>query len=196
LNWHWTVADYKQLLKTTGGKERMAAHRAKVGHGPTNAEIAALHRRKTERYGEILAEGGISLRPGVADLITTARARGLAIAVATTTNRPNVDALCRACWQNTAMEFFDVVAAGDEVVTKKPAPDVFLLALQRLGLQPEHALAFEDSRNGLRSARAAGLQVVITPSLYTQDDDFSGAALTVPDLTDPSFATRFDRWLR
>ena len=195
LDWHWTISDYRHLLKTTGGKERMAAHRATLGYGPTDAEIAALHRRKTARYGEILAEGGIALRPGVADLITTARTRGLALAVATTTNRANVDALAMACWDQPAAEIFDVIAAGDDVAAKKPAPDVFLLALQRLALPPEQALAFEDSRNGLISAQSAGLRVVITPSLYTQDEDFTGADLIVPDLADPGFATRFEHWL-
>ncbi len=195
LDWHWTVSDYTQLLKTTGGKERMAAHRAAVGHGPSDAEIAALHRRKTARYGEILAQGGVALRPGVADLIRTARARGLTLAIATTTNRPNVDALAMACWNQPAAQVFDVIAAGDEVAAKKPAPDVFLLALQGLAIPPDQALAFEDSRNGLHSARAAGLRVVVTPSLYTQSEDFSGADLIVPDLTDASFAARFAQWL-
>lgn len=195
LRWNWSQSDYKRLLRTTGGKERMAAHRASLGDGPSDAEIAALHRRKTARFAEILAQGDIALRPGVADLIAFARARGLALAVATTTNRPNVDALTQACWNQPAAQVFDVIAAGDEVAAKKPAPDVFLLALQRLSLPPEQALAFEDSRNGLKSARAAGLRVVVTPSLYTQAEDFSGADLIVPDLTDASFAARFAQWL-
>ena len=131
----------------------------------------------------------------MADLIAFARARGLALAVATTTNRPNVDALTQACWNQPAAQVFDVIAAGDEVAAKKPAPDVCLLALQRLALPPEQALAFEDSRNGLISAQSAGLRVVITPSLYTQDEDFTGADLIVPDLADPGFATRFEQWL-
>jgi beta-phosphoglucomutase-like phosphatase (HAD superfamily) len=104
--------------------------------------------------------------------------------VATTTNGSNVEALCRACWGKAAAEVFDVIAAGDEVAAKKPAPDVFLLALQRLGVAPAAALAFEDSRNGLRSALAAGLRVVVTPSLYTAGDDLTGAHWTVPSLQD------------
>lgn len=175
LDWHWSREDYRILLKVTGGKERMAAHRAAVGHGPEDAVIARLHKEKTERYGAIIAAGGLSLRPGVADLIEAARASGLALAVATTTNRPNVEALARAVWGCPAGEVFDVIAAGDEVAAKKPAPDVFNLALDRLGLPASEALAFEDSRNGVLSARAAGLRVIVTPSLYTAGDDLSEA---------------------
>ena len=118
----------------------------------------------------------------MAELIAAARAAGLKVAVATTTNRPNVDALCRACWGKEAREVFDVIAAGDEVVAKKPAPDVFDLAVKRLGVEPSEALAFEDSRNGVISAQAAGLRVIVTPSRYTAAEDFSMAEWVVADL--------------
>lgn len=66
-------------------------------------------------------------------------------------------ALCAASWGQTAPDVFDVIAAGDEVAAKKPAPDVCHLALERLALSPGRCVAFEDSRNGLQSARAAGI---------------------------------------
>lgn len=183
--WHWSRDDYRLLLKTTGGKERMARHRAEVGFGPSDAEIAALHVEKTARYGEIIASGQVPLRPGVRALIEAARTAGLRLAVATTTNRPNVDALIAASFGAPAEAVFDVIAAGDEVKAKKPAPDVFTLALTRLGLPPEAALAFEDSRAGLASAQAAGLRVALTPSAYTEGDDFTTADWLLPDLAAP-----------
>ncbi len=185
LGWHWTMSDYRELLKTTGGKERMRAHQDTLPEGArrlSNDEIAALHKEKTAIYGEILARGELELRPGVADLIERARAAGLKVAVATTTNVPNVEALTRCCWGRGADEVFDVVAAGDQVRAKKPAPDVFNLALERLGLEPGACVAFEDSLNGVRSAKGAGLRVVVTPSIYTDDQDFSVAELVVPSL--------------
>ena len=84
-------------------------------------------------------------------------------------------------------EVFDVVAAGDEVAAKKPAPDVYLLALDRLGLGADQALAFEDSTNGVRSAKAAGLSVVVTPSAYTEKDDFRDADFMVESLDSKDF---------
>ncbi len=185
LGWHWSVAEYRALLRTTGGKERMLAFQAGLPAGERRLSpdrIAALHREKTAIYVEILASGGLELRPGVAALIESARAAGLRLAVATTTNLPNVEALTRCCWKRPADEVFNVIAAGDQVGAKKPAPDIFELALTRLGLAPGACLAFEDSLNGLRSARAAGLRVVVTPSVYTNDQDFSEARLVAETL--------------
>jgi HAD superfamily hydrolase (TIGR01509 family) len=184
LGWVWSVDHYRKLLETTGGKERMRRHRDELGQTePSDNDIAALHRVKTKIYDEILAAGGQQLRPGVAALIERARAAGLKIAVATTTNRPNVDALCQCCWGRPADQVFDVIAAGDEVTSKKPAPDVFLLALKRLGLPASDAIAFEDSVNGLRSAQSSGLRTLVTPSAYTAHQDFSAAQWVVNDLT-------------
>lgn len=181
--WHWSRDDYRILLRTTGGKERMIRHRDDIGaRAPSDAEIATLHKDKTARYGEIIASGALPLRPGVARVVDEARAAGLRLAVATTTNRPNVEALSLAAWGRPAGEVFDVIAAGDEVSAKKPAPDVFELALERLGLAGEVCLAFEDSRNGLRSAMGAGIATIVTPSAYTEGEDFTGAAQVVADL--------------
>ncbi|WP_456390029.1 HAD-IA family hydrolase [Profundibacter sp.] len=185
LDWNWSVDDYRTLLKTTGGKERMRAHQATL---PTNArrltdpEIAKLHVEKTAAYGAILASGQLKLRQGVTDLITAARAHGLKVAIATTTNTPNVEALCQCCWGKPALELFHHVAAGDMVKQKKPAPDVFLLALEQLGLPAEACIAFEDSRNGVLSALGANLPVLVTPSAYTDADDFSDADWVIPSL--------------
>ena len=185
LDWNWSVDDYRILLKTTGGKERMRAHQDTLPTGArrlSDDEIAKLHVEKTAAYGAILAAGQLELREGVADLITAARARGLKVAVATTTNTPNVEALCQCCWGKPALEVFDHVAAGDMVAQKKPAPDVFLLALEQLGLPPAACIAFEDSRNGVLSALGAKLPVLVTPSAYTDRDDFSDANWVIPTL--------------
>lgn len=186
LPWHWSVEDYTRLLRTTGGKERMRVWAAEVGTEVGTVAggdlIGRLHAEKTRRYGDLLAGGGLNLRPHVAGLVASARAAGLRLAVATTTNRPNVDALTEAAWGLPADRVFDVIAAGDKVSAKKPAPDVYLLALSRLGLPARDAIAFEDSRNGLLSARAAGLRVVVAPSIFTMHEDFTGAEVLAPDL--------------
>ena len=185
LGWHWTEDDYRQLLKTTGGKERMRAHQQTLPNSArrlSDEDIAKLHIEKTAAYGAILASGQLQLRPGVADLITKARARGLKVAVATTTNTPNVEALCQCCWGKPALEVFDHVAAGDMVKQKKPAPDVFLLALEQLGLPADDCIAFEDSRNGVLSAKGAGLRTLVTPSAYTDQDNFDDAEWVIATL--------------
>lgn len=180
LGWHWDRAAYRQLLKTTGGKERIARHIESLGGDPATVDIPALHMEKTRRYTALVAAGGLPLRQGIGALIKDARNLGLKLAIATTTSRPNVEALCQAAFGRRAERVFDVLACGDEVRVKKPAPDVYLLALARLGLPPRDALALEDSRNGLLSAKAAGIACIVSPSAYTDGEDFSGALALVP----------------
>lgn len=185
LDWDWSVADYARLLKTTGGKERIAAFlRDDLGETREPAWIAALHRDKTERYARRMAAGALTLRPGVRALIDDARRAGLALAVATTTSRSNVEALCQACFGAEADALFDVIAAGDEVAAKKPAPDVYRLALERLKRAPSVCVALEDSRNGVLSAKAAGLRCVAVRAAYTVDDDLTAADRVLPGFDD------------
>jgi beta-phosphoglucomutase-like phosphatase (HAD superfamily) len=77
---------------------------------------------------------------------------------------------------------FDVIAAGDEVPRKKPAPDIYTLALDRLGLPASACIAVEDTENGLRSAAGAGLRCIMTVSVYGGEGPFSGALAVVSDL--------------
>lgn len=182
LNWCWSRDDYKHLLKTTGGKERIAAHMATTRVDPASVDIPALHMAKTARYTALMAGGGMVLRPGVQALLDQARAARRRLAIATTTSRPNIEALAWAVWGTSPEAAFEVIASGDEVAAKKPAPDIYALALNRLGLTPDRALAFEDSRNGLLSARAEGLSVIVTPSVYTEDEDFADALQVLPEL--------------
>jgi HAD superfamily hydrolase (TIGR01509 family) len=183
LGWHWDQALYARLLAVTGGKERIAEYQRSLGLAALPAaEVAALHAAKTGHYTRLVAEGGLQLRPGVRRLLEAAHQAGVRRAIATTTSPANVEALLAACGQLPA---FDVVAAGDEVAAKKPAADVYLLALRRLGVPAEACVAVEDTENGLLSARGAGLRCLITTSLYGGRGPFSGAAAVVSDLGEP-----------
>lgn len=184
LDWHWDRALYARLLTTTGGKERLRRYRDETGQMFVDDKaLVLLHRAKTEAYARLMAAGKLALRPGVAEVMAAARARGLKLALATTTTPANVAALTNAVWRKAPGAVFDAVAAGDEVAAKKPAPDIYLLALRRLGMTADQAIAIEDSRNGLRAAQAAGIPCIVTPSTYTGDEDFTGAMDVLPDLT-------------
>lgn len=182
LPWVWSEAEYERLLTTTGGKERIARYIREAGGDPGDFPVAALHRDKTARYAGRVAAGGVALRPGVAELLAEATARGLRLAIATTTSPENVEALIQATLGRGMKDVFEVIAAGDMVAAKKPAPDVYLLALRRLRLEPEECVAFEDSRNGLLAAQAAGLFTVVCPGQFTAGEDFTGADLLLPRL--------------
>jgi beta-phosphoglucomutase-like phosphatase (HAD superfamily) len=77
---------------------------------------------------------------------------------------------------------FEIIVSGEDVTKKKPDPEAYLIALERLQLPPASCLAFEDSRNGLLAARAAGLRTVVTPSLYSAHEDFREATLVARHL--------------
>ena len=182
LAWHWNEALYGDLLEVTGGKERIRFFCEL--HAPeflqsldADARIRELHASKTRHYVKLCAQG-IPLRPGVEALLREAHDAGLRLGIATTTTPENVTALLPA----DVMALFDIVGAGDTVPNKKPAPDIYLWVLQQLGLPAPACLAIEDSANGLKASRAAGLATVITLTDYTRDHDFSGALAVLPDL--------------
>jgi HAD superfamily hydrolase (TIGR01509 family) len=189
LGWVWDEAVYRDLLRVTGGKERIAHFRTKVeGDVEMDAAlIAELHQRKTAIYTGMVAAGEVALRPGVPAFLDAARSSGVALAIATTTTPANVEALLRAALGANWREIFPVVAAGDMVERKKPAPDVYFLALERLGRNADRCIAVEDSRNGVVAAKAAGLRVIGVRSAYN-GDDLSGASSHLPDCQGLSLA--------
>jgi len=190
LNWHWSKQMYAALLAVTGGKERIRYYLTEhlpafVVPGDLDAYIAALHASKTAIYTETVAAGKLPMRPGVRRLISEARQTGLRLGIATTTTPANVSVLLQHNLAPDAESWFEVIAAGGDVPAKKPAPDIYHYAMQAMGVNAVECLAFEDSENGLLSARAAELQTLVTVSEYTRDHDFNGAALVLDQLGDP-----------
>jgi len=186
LPWHWSERRYGELLAITGGKERIAHFAAEEEPGwlrrpDATAAIAAIHLAKNRRYQELVAGGAIALRRGLRSLLAQARRAGLHLGVVTTTSRGNLDALLAATLDAESREAFALRIAGEDVRRKKPDPECYRLALQRLGLRPEQALAIEDSRNGLLAARDAGVPVLIVRSFYFEREDFSGAWLVADE---------------
>lgn len=195
LDWHWDVALYGELLAVTGGKERMKYYIDRYRpdyRKPDDFDemVADLHRAKTQRYAALAGRGGIPMRPGVRRLLAEARVAGLRLAIATTTTPENVTVLLEHSLGPGTQDWFEVIAAGDIVPAKKPAPDIYLYAMKEMGLTAAACLAFEDSENGLRASLGAGLKTLVTVNDYTQDHDFTGAAVVLSDLGDPGAPNR------
>lgn len=171
LPWHWDVAHYGRLLEVTGGRERLLADMIERPGAPMRPEdrealAAHLHGLKNDRYARLVAAGGMSARPGVLEVMHAARAAGLRQAVVTTTSRSNVHALFGRLLGDDWQGGFDAVCCGEDTERKKPDPEVYRLALRRLGLAPEEALAIEDSTPGAWAAHAAGVPLLLRPSVY------------------------------
>lgn len=183
LGWHWSEVLYTRLLAVSGGKERLAAYFHEVSGGAMpRALLEEVHAAKTRHYTARLEANQMALRPGVLRLIEEASARKFPIAIATTTSPVNVDALLRgplgARWRDT----FAVVGDAACAERKKPDPEVYLFVLERLRRAASTCVAFEDSKNGLDAARAAGIAVIITPTPYTARESFAGARAVLPNL--------------
>ena len=190
LGWDWSPELYGELLAVTGGKERIRYYLDNFNTAFSRPDdldgfIRGLHAAKTDHYTQLLAEGAIPLRSGVRRLIDEARAEGLRMAISTTTTPANVEALLVHALAPDAMSWFEVIAAGDIVPAKKPAPDIYDYAMQEMGLTPADCIAFEDSRNGILSSQGANLATIITVNGYTAEDDFSGASIVLEEMGEP-----------
>lgn len=188
LGWHWDRALYRQLLQAAGGKERLLRYVRALETDPAarlaiESRIGEIHAHKTQLYGGMIHAA--AMRPGVTRLVDEARREGVALAIATTTSLVNLKALFEAIWSAEALSWFSVIAAGDMVEHKKPASDVYVMALEKLGVAADECVALEDSRNGLLSANRAGISAVITVSRYTTHETFGGALAVLSDMGEP-----------
>jgi len=189
----WSEEDYGQKLLIGGGKERMrslltpefvAAAGLPIDQQGQDEAIAAWHRRKTEIYTAMVADGKLPGRPGIRRVIAAATDAGWRIAVASTSAEPSVRAVLEhAAGPELSRDV--AVFAGDIVPAKKPAPDIYQLAVRELGADPSRTVVVEDSRNGLLAATGAGLRCLVTVNGYTKDEDFTEAVLVVSGLGDP-----------
>lgn len=190
LDWVWDVELYGKLLSVTGGKERIRYYLDTFNTEfvrPNNFDdfVAGLHKSKTRFYTQLMENGDIPLRIGVARLIDEARADGLRLAIATTTTPENVTALLTNTLGEESIGWFEVIGAGDIVPAKKPAPDIYTYVMQEMGLTAGDCFAFEDSHNGVLSAMHAGLHTLITVNGYTANEDFAGARLVLDNMGKP-----------
>ena len=189
----WEQEEYGRLLGISGGKERLRSllspqfvTAAGLPEDPAGQDeaVAAWHQYKTGIYTGMVAAGRLPGRPGVHRIAADAHRAGWTLAVASTSAEASVRAvLTDVVGAPLAANF--TVFAGDIVAHKKPAPDVYELAIRELGADPARTLVIEDSHNGLAAASGAGLPALITMSSYTVNDDFNAAAMVVTSLGDP-----------
>lgn len=189
MGWVWDEVLYTELLNISGGKERILHYWKQVQPNLRELESGAikdtvnrLHELKTAAYESAVNDGAVTLRPGVLKLMDEALAKGLQLAIATTTSPVNIAALLRRAVGADWRMNFTAIGDASTAPIKKPHPQVYLQMLEKLHLPASQCLAFEDSNNGLCAATAAGLATLITPTSFTQDHDFSAAMRVVPDL--------------
>jgi len=183
----WDVEYYHELLQVGGGKERMKHHWKTRGFSkPMNEEeidnlVKEMHKRKTALFVELIETGKLPLRPGIHRFMKEAMNEGLKIAVTTTSNEKAAKAITEGLLSDIK---FEVVLAGDVVSKKKPDPEIYNLALSKLGLSVDEAFVVEDSKNGLAAAKAAEIKTIVTTNHYTESEDVSMGDVVVSCLGD------------
>lgn len=184
----WDEDYYHELLQVGGGKERMKHHLHTRGFGrqikpEEEADlIKEMHRIKTDKFIRLIESGKLPLRPGIRRFMQETMSAGLTLGVCTTSNERAANAIAHNILGDIK---FDLILAGDVVSHKKPDPEIYLLALSRTGLKPRECLVIEDSSNGVKAAKAAGMRVLATTNHYTEGEDLDDADIIVTCLGDP-----------
>ncbi len=146
-------------------------------------ERAALRARRHQRLRALVEAE--ALRPGVLALIESAHAAGIALGVASSGTRDWVEGHLTA---RGLRPYFGAVCTADDVAQVKPDPALYQLALERLGAEPQNAVAIEDSRHGMVAAKRAGIRCIVVPNPMTQEMDFTGVDLLLPSLAEIDLA--------
>lgn len=181
----WDIETYGELLKISGGKERLKHYIQTYGILKFSNEeeesqfIKQIHERKTDIFIELIENGQLPLRPGIKRIMQEAKNNSLKIGICTTSSERAARAIAQKMLGDIKI---DLLLAGDVVHKKKPDPEIYLLALEKLGLTSKQCIVIEDSKNGILAAKQAGMHVVATPSTYTIDEDLSLADIIVTNL--------------
>lgn len=182
LDWVWDRETYRNMLATAGGARRVRDYAASVGFEMSETEAADLHKRKSALFHQRLRRGGLSPRPGVAELIQACGNHQVQLGLASTTDKQTLTLLLEAA--GITPETFAVISDRDDVEQPKPDGEVYRFCVDKLGVAAADAVAIEDSESGLQAALDAGIRCVVTPGANTLEQDYSGALQVVASLED------------
>lgn len=182
LPWQWSEPEYRELLKTSGGKARVADFAARQG---VEVDAEAIHADKVARFGRLLADQGLSLRPGIREVIDAAQNRGMPVLWATDTGEAQSRAILDALGNDLRIDDFALVGSDMLVENRKPAPDIYRTLLRMLQVDPENAVAVEDTGVCARAAVDAGIRTFATPNAMADASDF-GPEVTVLETLTPA----------
>lgn len=190
LDWDWTPNLYEELLRISGGRERITFYGADLRtefHSDTefNNYVLNIHGVKTEIYRDLLHAGSIKLRPGVERLLEECRHEQLILGIATSSKYANLKVLLDQNLGSEWQEWFQTIKTCDTIDQKKPSPAVYLAALEDLPLSPDQCVAFEDTKNGMLAATSADLCTIITTHFFTRNHHFPKATLVIDQLGEP-----------
>ena len=170
LDWYWDQADYTKLLKKSGGTKRIEDFAEKNN---TNVDAKKIRERKTQIYNDKINSSLISPREGVLDVLEYALKNKIKIGFVTSTTLDNIDAVLKTLNNQIKKNYFDFIGNNKLIKEAKPAPDIYIKALNSLELNSSECIAIEDSVESALSAYRAKIKCIAFPGLFHVDDDFS-----------------------
>lgn len=147
-----------------------------------SADTRELTNAKNNAHLKLL-KNKVEAMPGLLGLLKNLKANGFKMGIASSSIHEHIDLVVSRLG---IADFFDAITSGEEVSNGKPAPDIFLKAAAKLGMDPAECTVLEDAMNGMRAGKAAGMYVIVVPNQFTQDEDFSEADLRVSSLEEVS----------
>lgn len=191
--WRWSEERYGELLAVAGGRERLMHDMQRQNGAPADPQqrealAKRLHDLKNGYYAKIVSGGPLPLRDGVRDLMQDCARARIAMGIVTTTTRSNAEVLLETHFGKDWESSFAIVVSAGEAPKKKPNPQAYQIALERLGMDSRDAVALEDAPAGAAAAQAAGIPVVVTRSHYFEAAEYQGALAVGPSLG------RLDGW--
>lgn len=184
LDWHWDRETYRAQLVASGGAARVNAFALEKG---AEVDVEAIHDAKTRIFDADIITASLKPRSGVLDVIEFARREGMKIGFVTSTSRANVEAIFKALGNTLTESDFDFVGDSSMVECSKPAPDIYLTALEQIKVSAENVIAIEDSEPSLQAATKAHIRCIAFPGENTLDQKFSAAEAITMDLTPDMF---------
>ena len=187
LDWFWDEAIYKELINIGDGKERIEYHIKRawpemLEYKNLTKYINSIHKVKNEIFKDFIMDSDITFRPGVLRLINELRENNIRIAIVSSTTQDDLLTLFKNGLNMDPTSTFDLIAHGGCTENKRPSPEIYEWILEKLRIAPQSCVAIEDSLRGLRSAVNANINVLVTPSLYTKNENFEEANIVVSSL--------------
>ncbi|MDC3075721.1 HAD-IA family hydrolase [Paracoccaceae bacterium] len=160
---YWNVANYCEMLKVPGGKERIKKFAAP---NLTSEQIEKIHDLKEEIYAELIEQEDISRREFV-EVFHHSKASDLKVGLITTTSHNNISALARALEDKVNFSDFDLITTSVDCKTPKPDPEIYQKALCSMGIKPGEAIAIEDTQVNLNAPKLAKIDSLLYPGEYS-----------------------------
>lgn len=192
LAYFWDEDLYGELVKVAGSSERLRFYFARyceMSAAECEPLIDSILQQQNAALIEMLDEVKIFPSSGILRLFDEAHAANTATGIVTAGSRASLP-LVELLLGTKRFQRLSVIVSGDDVRCKKPHPEAYHLALERLAIDARGAIAIEDSANGLAAAKAASLPCLIVRSFYSRDHDFSQADLVVEALGDENAPTK------